>query len=85
MFAIGSAPIDFTHAALLVLRDEGKLSFDDPITNYFNNVPVDKQSITIQHLMSGQSGLRDFHDPFSIRSAQMELIVKNEATLLHRA
>ncbi len=32
VFAIGSAPIDFTHAGILLLKDQGKLSLDDPIT-----------------------------------------------------
>ena len=62
IFAIGSAPIDFTHAGILLLKDQGKLKLDDPITKFFDNVPEDKQEITIQHLMRGQSGLRDFHD-----------------------
>jgi CubicO group peptidase (beta-lactamase class C family) len=62
VFAIGSAPIDFTHAGILLLQDRGKLSIEDPITNYFANVPEDKQAITIKHLMNGQSGLPDFHE-----------------------
>lgn len=62
VFAIGSAPIDFTHAGILLLRDREKLKLDDPITKFFEKVPEDKQSITIQHLMTGQSGLPDFHD-----------------------
>ncbi len=62
IFAIGSAPIDFTHAGILLLADQGKLNLDDPITRFFDNVPEDKQSITIRHLMTGGSGLPDFHD-----------------------
>lgn len=62
VFAIGSAPIDFTHASVLILRDQGKIALDDLISKYFNGVPADKQTITIRHLMTGQSGLRDFHD-----------------------
>lgn len=62
VFAIGSAPIDFTHAGILLLQDRGKLSIDDPITKYFDNVPKDKRLITIKHLMNGQSGLPDFHE-----------------------
>ncbi len=62
VFAIGSMPIDFTHASVLQLAEQGKLSLDDRITKYFDNVPDDKQSITIEHLRTSRSGLRDFHD-----------------------
>ena len=62
VFAIGSAPIDFTHAAILLLMDSGELDLDDVIDEYFEDVPQDKAKITLRHLMSGQSGLRDFHD-----------------------
>lgn len=70
LFAIGSTPIDFTHAAILALEEMGKLSLDDPIgehldhilsTNRFGmRVPRDKRSITLEHLRTGRSGLYDF-------------------------
>lgn len=62
IFAIGSTPIDFTKAAILLLAEEGKLSLDDPISKYFHDMPEDKQAITIKHLMTGRSGLKNFHD-----------------------
>lgn len=62
VYAIGSTPIDFTHAAILRLADEGRLSTNDPITRVLDGVPADKRGMTIAHLMSGASGLPDFHD-----------------------
>ena len=62
ILAIGSTPIDFTKAGILLLAQRGKLKLSDPITKYFENVPADKRPITIQQLMSGRSGLQDFHD-----------------------
>lgn len=62
IFAIGSCPVDFTHAGVLLLQDQGKLDLNDPITRFFENVPEDKKAITIRHLMTGASGLPDFHD-----------------------
>ena len=62
IFAIGSTPIDFTHAAILKLEELGKLSSDDTITRYIVDVPPDKQIITLEQLMTGASGLPDFHD-----------------------
>lgn len=61
VFAIGSVPIDFTKAAVLRLAEQDKLALDDPITKYFSDVPDDKRAITIDQLMSGRSGLRNFH------------------------
>jgi CubicO group peptidase (beta-lactamase class C family) len=61
VFAIGSTPIDFTKAAVLKLADLGKIQTSDPITKFLPAVPEDKQPITIEHLMTGQSGLPNFH------------------------
>lgn len=60
IYAIGSTPIDFTRAGILLLAQEGKLALDDSITRFIDSVPADKQAITIEHLMSGRSGLKDF-------------------------
>lgn len=79
VFAIGSAPIDFTFAGIMMLQEEGELSFDDPITAYFKNVPKDKRSITLEHLMTGQSGLRNFHDIPSDRDPDHHWISRDEA------
>src|SRR5262249_6077131 len=62
IFAIGSTPIDFTKVGILLLAERGKLKLDDPLTKHFDNVPDDKRGITIRHLMTGRSGLQDFHD-----------------------
>lgn len=61
IFAIGSVPIDFTKGAILRLEEQGKLRTRDPITNFFDNVPADKTTMTIDHLMSARSGLPNFH------------------------
>lgn len=61
LFAIGSNPIDFTWVAILKLEEIGELKRSDPITRFFDDVPADKRGITIEHLVSGRSGLRNFH------------------------
>lgn len=61
VFAVGSTPIDFTKAAILKMVDLGKFQTSNPITKFLSAVPEDKQSITIEHLMTGQSGLPNFH------------------------
>lgn len=62
VFGIGSTPIDFTVAALLLLDQRGELTLDDSIADHLDEVPDDKASITLRHLITGQSGLPDFHD-----------------------
>ncbi|MEZ5708967.1 MAG: serine hydrolase domain-containing protein [Blastomonas sp.] len=61
VFGIGSTPIDFTAAAVLLLEDAGRINLDDPVSKYFEGVPADKSAMTIRHLLTGQSGLPDFH------------------------
>jgi CubicO group peptidase (beta-lactamase class C family) len=60
IFGIGSRPIDFTKAAIYLLEQQGKLQLSDPITKYFSGIPDNKQSIKLQHLMTGQSGLVNY-------------------------
>jgi CubicO group peptidase (beta-lactamase class C family) len=61
IFAIGSTPIDFTRGAILKLEEMGNLRTSDPVTKYLSDVPADKRAMTIDHLMSGASGLPNFH------------------------
>ncbi|MBQ4136647.1 MAG: beta-lactamase family protein [Clostridia bacterium] len=44
--------------------DEGLLSFDDTLDRFFPNVPKDKKSITVKHLMTHTSGMyrKEFPD-----------------------
>jgi CubicO group peptidase (beta-lactamase class C family) len=57
VFDIGSITKQFTAAGILKLEMQGKLAVDDKISKYFKNVPKDKQSITIHHLLTHSSGL----------------------------
>lgn len=60
LFAVGSTPIDFTHAAILLLEQRGELSLRDPLAKYFAGAPADKRDITLEQLRTGASGLLDF-------------------------
>jgi len=55
-FDIGSITKQFTGAAILKLEMMGKLSMNDLIKNYFENVPDDKKNITIHHLLTHSAG-----------------------------
>lgn len=56
---IGSITKQFTAAAILRLEMDGKLSVNDPITKFFKNVPPDKQGITLHHLLTHSSRIRN--------------------------
>jgi len=79
IFAIGSRPIDFTKAAILLLDQEDSLSLEDPLGLHLNNVPVDKQTITLKHLMSGKSGLPDFFDNEKDWDPDLQWVSRSEA------
>ena len=57
-FCTGSVTKQFTAAAIMHLLDRGKLSVADPISKYFDDVPDDKQGITIHHLLTHTAGLQ---------------------------
>ncbi len=57
IFDIGSITKQFTAAAILKLEMQGRLSTEDKISKYFENIPGDKESITIHDLLRHQSGL----------------------------
>jgi CubicO group peptidase (beta-lactamase class C family) len=67
VFDIGSITKQFTAAAVLRLAEQGKLSPHDKIGKYFKEVPPGKAGITIHHLLSHSSGLRDsFGDDYDV-------------------
>jgi len=58
-YQIASNSKQFTAMALLLLRDEGKLSLDDPVSKYLPGI-TEGGTITIRQLLSHTSGLQDF-------------------------
>ena len=52
----GSITKQFTGAAILKLEMQGKLKTNDLLTKYFKNVPEDKKSITLHHLLTHSAG-----------------------------
>ena len=55
-FWIASISKQFTATAILKLEEQGKLSVDDPIAKYFEEVPEDKRAITIHQLLTHTAG-----------------------------
>ena len=60
MFEIGSAAKQFTAAAILQLRDEGKLSLDDEITKWLPGFNTRGNRVTVRRLLDHTSGMVGF-------------------------
>lgn len=56
IFDIGSLTKQFTAAAILKLHESNKLSVNDPLSKFFDNVPDDKKKITVHHLLTHTAG-----------------------------
>lgn len=61
IYQIGHATEMFTAAIIYKLQEEGKLSTENTIADYFPDYPKG-DSITIRHLLSHTSGIHDFLD-----------------------
>ena len=59
IFDIGSNTKQFTSTAILKLVELGKLHLTDSLHSFFNNLPKDKQEITIHQLLSHTAGFKD--------------------------
>jgi CubicO group peptidase (beta-lactamase class C family) len=56
-FMLYSNTKQFTAAAILMLRDRGKLSLDDPISKYLPDTPPEWSLVTLHHLLTHTSGI----------------------------
>jgi CubicO group peptidase (beta-lactamase class C family) len=60
IFEAGSVSKQFTAAAILLLARDGKLSVDDPVRKYVPELPDYGVPLTIRHMLTHTSGLRDW-------------------------
>jgi CubicO group peptidase (beta-lactamase class C family) len=60
IFDIGSVRKQFVAAAVLLLVEDGRLSLDDDIRKHFPELPDYGQKITVDHLLTHTSGIRDW-------------------------
>ena len=62
---IGSVSKQFTAMAIMMLAEQGKLGYDDPLSKFFPDFPPYSQKITIRHLLNHTSGLPIFDELMS--------------------
>ena len=66
IFEAGSLSKQFTAMAIMLLAKEGKLSIDDPVRKYIPELPDYGVPLTIRHMLTHTSGLRDWGSVESI-------------------
>jgi CubicO group peptidase (beta-lactamase class C family) len=69
VFEIGSITKQFTAAGILLLAQDGKLSVNDKISAHLANIPSAWTNITIRHLLTHTSGIKNYTglDGFELR------------------
>ena len=56
-FRTASVSKQFTAMAIMILKEQGKLKFDDQVQKYLQNFPY--EDVTIRHLLTHTSGVPD--------------------------
>ncbi|MDP9198932.1 MAG: beta-lactamase family protein, partial [Pseudomonadota bacterium] len=84
VFQSGSLGKQFAAAAIQLLAADGKLPIDDPVARWLAPVPATWNDITIRHLLTHTSGIREFEN--GTDPAQIDLRRDyTEAELVERA
>jgi CubicO group peptidase (beta-lactamase class C family) len=61
-FRLASVTKQFTAAAVMLLVRDGKLRYEDRLTDIFRDFPAYGRVVTIRHLLNHTSGLPDYED-----------------------
>ncbi|MDB4293683.1 beta-lactamase family protein, partial [Maribacter sp.] len=81
IFHVASVSKQFTVFALLLLAEEGKLSLDDPIQKHIPEVPDFGQEVTLGHLATHTSGMRDQWDLLTLAGWRWDDVITKEHIL----
>ena len=60
VFQIQSITKTFTSSGVMRLVEEGRIGLDDKITKHLDNLPESWKDVTVRHLLSHTSGIKDF-------------------------
>jgi D-alanyl-D-alanine carboxypeptidase len=59
-YQLASVSKQFTATAVMLLAEDGKLQLSDNILKYFPNLPAPWSNITVRHLLTMTSGIKDY-------------------------
>ena len=60
VFQIQSITKSFTAAAIMMLVEDGRLGLEDLVSKHLENTPETWKAITVRHLLTHTSGIKDF-------------------------
>jgi CubicO group peptidase (beta-lactamase class C family) len=75
---IGSTSKQFTAFAVLLEEERGNLSLDDDLRQYFPDFPEFTERVTIRHLLTHTSGLREFLNLYGISGADTRALDRDD-------
>lgn len=81
VFHVASVSKQFTVMAILLLEKDGKISLDDDIRKYIPEVPDFGETITLRHLASHTSGLRDQWNLLAMAGWRLDDVITKEHVL----
>jgi CubicO group peptidase (beta-lactamase class C family) len=84
-FYLASVSKQFTAMSIMMLAEEGKLSYEDSLSKYFPEFPEYADDITIEHLLRHASGIRDYFGLVGLvedmrNSDVLEVLIRQEST-----
>lgn len=82
VFYLASVSKQFVAACVLLLSDDGKISLDDEVQTYINELPDFGKKISIRHLIHHSSGLPDYFSLMQEAGLQIGDLHSNQ-TLIH--
>jgi CubicO group peptidase (beta-lactamase class C family) len=81
VFDIGSTSKQFTAFAILLLEQQGKLSLDDDVRKFIPELPDYGKTITLRHLMTHTSGIRDYNALFELAGVPSQNLTTDQDAL----
>ncbi len=81
IFDIGSTSKQFAATCIVLLAQQGKLSVDDEVRRYVPELPDYGKPITIRHILTHTSGLRDYPSLMELAGYQLEEVTGKQEAL----
>ena len=83
-YRLASLTKQFTAAAIMLLARDGRLRYDDRVSDLLPGMPAHARDVTIRHLLTHTSGLRAYED-FVPRGQTEQVKDRDVLTLIQRA
>lgn len=77
-YHMASVSKQFTAFAIALLADQGKLALDDAVHHYIPELPDFGKPITLRHLLTHTSGLRDQWNLWVMSGGRMDDVIRQE-------